>query len=247
MRIFKFLTVLSTSATALSVNRVRREEETVGLDILVNTVSSADLGARYGEGPGDKYDTNKLLAMVNAGGFTQREDEAGEQGEANIDSERGEDGERHGGHKKKKNKTKKVKQPKDKKKKLKLPKPTKVKKMKGKGYKNGTKAPPGSQHWKKPKKQLVDCTDEKLMLKLLEELLLPNETHEDISNYVKCKKVNKKKEQKIAQGLHNQVIKEQKDIEKQDEKIYNHQLHHILDAADNYKGAGDKGHKNHKG
>ena len=46
--------------------------------------------------------------------------------------------------------------------------------MKGKGYKNGTKAPPGSQHFKKPKKQLVDCTDEKLMLQLLSELLLPN-------------------------------------------------------------------------
>ena len=61
-----------------------------------------------------------------------------------------------------------------KKKKLKLPKPTKMKKFKGKGYQNGTKAPPGSQHFKKPKKQLVDCTDEKLMLQLLEELLLPN-------------------------------------------------------------------------
>ena len=61
-----------------------------------------------------------------------------------------------------------------KKKKLKLPKPTKMKKFKGKGYKNGTKAPPGSQHFKKPKKQLVDCTDEKLMLQLLSELLLPN-------------------------------------------------------------------------
>ena len=49
-----------------------------------------------------------------------------------------------------------------------------MKKFKGKGYKNGTKAPPGSQHFKKPKKQLVDCTDEKLMLQLLSELLLPN-------------------------------------------------------------------------
>ena len=49
-----------------------------------------------------------------------------------------------------------------------------MKKFKGKGYQNGTKAPPGSQHFKKPKKQLVDCTDEKLMLQLLEELLLPN-------------------------------------------------------------------------
>ena len=87
------------------------------MDILVNTVSSADLGARYG-GPGDEYDTNKLLSMVNAG-FTQREEADGSntdevQGNADDESERGEDGERHGGHKKKKNKTKKVKQPKDK-------------------------------------------------------------------------------------------------------------------------------------
>ena len=86
---------------------------------MVNTVSSADLGARYG-GPGDEYDTNKLLSMVN-GGFTQREEADGnetnaDEVETNADaeSERGEDGERHGGHKKKKNKTKKVKQPKDK-------------------------------------------------------------------------------------------------------------------------------------
>ena len=97
----------------MKVNRARREEE-IGLDILVNTVSSADLGARYG-GPGDEYDTNKLLSMVN-GGFTQREEADGNEVETNADgeSERGEDGERHGGHKKKKNKTKKVKQPKDK-------------------------------------------------------------------------------------------------------------------------------------
>ena len=82
------------------------------MDILVNTVSSADLGARYG-GPGDEYDTNKLLSMVNAG-FTQREEADGNEANADDESERGEDGERHGGHKKKKNKTKKVKQPKDK-------------------------------------------------------------------------------------------------------------------------------------
>ena len=109
------------------VHRTRREEE-VGLDILVNTVSSADLGARYG-GPGDEYDTNKLLSMVNAG-FTEREEssepdsievypglldaENADEASLDVDSERGEDGERHGGHKKKKNKTKKVKQPKDK-------------------------------------------------------------------------------------------------------------------------------------
>ena len=107
------------------VKRARREEE-VGLDILVNTVSSGDLGARYG-GPGDEYDTNKLLSMVNAG-FTAKEesqdsievypgllDADGQDGaDEEGDSERGEDGERHGGHKKKKNKTKKVKQPKDK-------------------------------------------------------------------------------------------------------------------------------------
>lgn len=94
----------------------------------MNTVSSADLGARYG-GPGDEYDTNKLLSMVNAG-FTEREEssepdsievypglldaENADEASSDIDSERGEDGERHGGHKKKKNKTKKVKQPKDK-------------------------------------------------------------------------------------------------------------------------------------
>ena len=66
------------------------------------------------------------------------------------------------------------------------------------------------------------------------------ETHEDISNYVKCKKVNKKKEKKEAQALHNQVIKEQKDTEKQDQKIYNQQLYHILDSADNYNSP--KGH-----
>ena len=95
----------------MKVNRARREEE-IGLDILVNTVSSADLGARYG-GPGDEYDTNKLLSMVN-GGFTQREEADGNETNADAESERGEDGERHGGHKKKKNKTKKVKQPKDK-------------------------------------------------------------------------------------------------------------------------------------
>ena len=95
---------------------------------MVNTVSSADLGARYG-GPGDEYDTNKLLSMVNAG-FTQREEanesdsievypglldtESADEANSDVDSERGEDGERHGGHKKKKNKIKKVKQPKDK-------------------------------------------------------------------------------------------------------------------------------------
>ena len=69
------------------------------------------------------------------------------------------------------------------------------------------------------------------------------ETHEDISNYVKCKKVNKKKEQKEAQALHNQVIKEQKDTEKQDQKIYNQSLYHMLDGADNYKGVPSKGHQ----
>ena len=94
----------------------------------MNTVSSADLDARYG-GPGDGYDTNKLLSMVNAG-FTEREEasepdsievypglldaENADEASSDVDSERGEDGERHGGHKKKKNKTKKVKQPKDK-------------------------------------------------------------------------------------------------------------------------------------
>ena len=107
------------------VKRAKREGE-IGLDILVNTVSSADLGARYG-GPGDEYDTNKLLSMVNAG-FTEREEanesdsievypgllDAENADGSDVDSERGEDGERHGGHKKKKNKTKKVKQPKDK-------------------------------------------------------------------------------------------------------------------------------------
>ena len=69
------------------------------------------------------------------------------------------------------------------------------------------------------------------------------ETHEDISNYVKCKKVNKKKEQKEAQALHNQVIKEQKDTEKQDQKIYNQSLYHMLDGPDNYKGVPSKGHQ----
>ena len=68
------------------------------------------------------------------------------------------------------------------------------------------------------------------------------ETHEDISNYVKCKKVSKKKEKKEAQALHNQVIKEQKDTEKQDQKIYNQSLYHMLDGADNYKGV-PKGHQ----
>ena len=118
---------MDTVKNSKKVQRTKREEE-VGLDILVNTVSSADLGARYG-GPGDEYDTNKLLSMVNAG-FTEREEasepdsievypgilDAGNADEASsdVDSERGEDGERHGGHKKKKNKTKKVKQPKDK-------------------------------------------------------------------------------------------------------------------------------------
>ena len=85
---------------------------------MVNTVSSADLSARHHgghpSGPGDEYDTNKLLSMVN-GGFTEREDadeSNADETSTVVDSERGEDGER--GHKKKKNKTKKVKQPKDK-------------------------------------------------------------------------------------------------------------------------------------
>merc|ERR1711962_282309 len=48
---------------------------------------------------------------------------------------------------------------------------------------------------KKTKKKKIDCEDEAVLAKYIEELLQPNETHDDISNYVKCKKPNKKKEQ----------------------------------------------------
>merc|ERR1711937_752882 len=70
---------------------------------------------------------------------------------------------------------------------------------------------------KKTKKKKIDCEDEAVLAKYIEELLQPNETHDDISNYVKCKKPNKKKEQK-----------EHKKLKQQDNKKYNEQFYGLI-------------------
>merc|ERR1719410_1223710 len=79
----------------------------------------------------------------------------------------------------------------------------------------------GEKKQKKIKKKKIDCTDEALVQKCVEELLQPNETHDDISNYVKCKKTNKKKEQKNHK-------KEQKKLKQMDKEKYNEEFYGII-------------------
>merc|ERR1711935_461499 len=81
----------------------------------------------------------------------------------------------------------------------------------------------GNGEEKKQKKKKIDCEDEAIVAKYIEELLAPNETHDDISNYVKCKKTNKKKELKEHKKYKNNHKKEQKKLKQQDKKKYNEQ------------------------
>merc|ERR1711935_812983 len=81
---------------------------------------------------------------------------------------------------------------------------------------------------KKQKKKKIDCEDEAIVAKYIEELLAPNETHDDISNYVKCKKTNKKKELKEHKKYKNNHKKEQKKLKQQDKKKYNEQFYGLI-------------------
>ena len=54
------------------------------------------------------------------------------------------------------------------------------------------------------------------------------ETHDDISNYVKCKKTNKKKEQKQHKKLKENHKKEQKKLKQMDKEKYNEEFYGII-------------------
>merc|ERR1712050_574853 len=86
----------------------------------------------------------------------------------------------------------------------------------------------GGEKKKKIKKKKIDCTDEALVQKYVEELLQPNETHDDISNYVKCKKTNKKKEQKQHKKLKENHKKEQKKLKQMDKEKYTEEFYGII-------------------
>merc|ERR1719378_99137 len=73
---------------------------------------------------------------------------------------------------------------------------------------------------KKKKKKRIDCDDEAVLAKYIEELLAPNETHDDISNYVKCKKENKRKLKKEHKKYKKNHLKEQKKLKQEDNKNY---------------------------
>merc|ERR1712147_206448 len=101
----------------------------------------------------------------------------------------------------------------------KQPKPAKAAKEETGGEEGGKK---------KNKKKKINCEDEAVVAKYIEELLAPNETHDDISNYVKCKKPNKEKEKKEHKKYKNNHKKEQKKLKQQDKKKYNEEFYGLI-------------------
>ena len=74
----------------------------------------------------------------------------------------------------------------------------------------------------------IDCENEKEVMKYIEELLHPNETHDDISNYVKCKKPNKKKAKKEHKKYKNNHDKEQNKLNKEDKNKYTDEFFNMI-------------------